>query len=173
MSRISTTSERGIGWFIENVPTAFLPGRMKSFMTPSPTGHSLAECSPAEPDSASPAKAMVGDNQALSTTKNRQLQKCAFTNCASLRASPQGTYRAYRASRSLFCGRTDEDGAQGTCSGTARRGFAENHRLNNLPVASNVQMCRSFIRPPTGIPLAAGLACTQHSTYRYCLRTGP
>jgi hypothetical protein len=30
------------------------------------------------PDSASPAKAMVGDNQALSITKNSKLQKCAF-----------------------------------------------------------------------------------------------
>jgi putative transposase len=44
----------------------------------SPTGYSLAGCSPAVPDSASPAKAMVSNNQALSTTKNSKLQKCAF-----------------------------------------------------------------------------------------------
>jgi transposase InsO family protein len=36
----------------------------------SPTGYSLAGCSPAEPDSASPAEAMVTHHQALGITKN-------------------------------------------------------------------------------------------------------
>jgi hypothetical protein len=40
----------------------------------SPTGYSLAGCSPAEPDSASPAEAMVTHHQALGITKNIKQQ---------------------------------------------------------------------------------------------------
>ncbi len=40
----------------------------------SPAGYSLAGCSPAEPDSASPAEAMVTQNQALGITKNSKQQ---------------------------------------------------------------------------------------------------
>jgi hypothetical protein len=42
----------------------------------SPTGYSLAGCSPAEPDSASPAEAMVTQDTTLGITKNSK-QRCA------------------------------------------------------------------------------------------------
>ena len=44
----------------------------------SPAGYSLAGCSPAEPDSASPAEAMVHRNLALGKTKNSKLQLGSF-----------------------------------------------------------------------------------------------
>jgi putative transposase len=44
----------------------------------SPTGYSLAGCSPAEPDSASPAETMVSNDQAFGITKNSKLQMRAF-----------------------------------------------------------------------------------------------
>ena len=40
----------------------------------SPAGYSLAGCAPAEPDSASPAKPMVNQNQSLGITKNSKRQ---------------------------------------------------------------------------------------------------
>jgi putative transposase len=49
----------------------------------SPTGYSLAGCSPAEPDSASPAEAMVSNDQALGITKNSKQQICAFKTVSS------------------------------------------------------------------------------------------
>ena len=45
----------------------------------SPTGYSLAGCSPAEPDSASPAEAMVQQRPGTRHHKNSKLQTCAFT----------------------------------------------------------------------------------------------
>jgi putative transposase len=44
----------------------------------SPTGYSLAGCSPAEPDSASPAEIMVQQDQTLSITKNTKLRMRAL-----------------------------------------------------------------------------------------------
>ena len=44
----------------------------------SPAGYSLAGCSPAEPDSASPAEAMVHQNVALGKTENSKLQLRPF-----------------------------------------------------------------------------------------------
>jgi hypothetical protein len=71
----------------------------------SPTGYSLAGCSPAVPDSASPAEAMVINDQALGITKNSKQQMRAI-KLSQLRGSPHLTYRAYRAFRALLFWKT-------------------------------------------------------------------
>ena len=59
-------------WDREAMPTASPAHPVDEF----PTGYSLAGCSPAEPDSASPAEAMVTQDMARGITKNTK-QRCA------------------------------------------------------------------------------------------------